>query len=477
MHRTAVLSSVIVVVLGSWGWAYTPTGVPTTQPAEPDLSGPQYFNLRYNEDYRYLDDHPEAYEADPFLRLKNIHLGESLRFDLGGEIRARFENRSNQTFGLNPRTSNTQQNYRYLLHGNLRYDDVLRLFAQGIFAHVEDQDGPFQPTQENHGDIHQLFVDFMLPPGGPLTLRLGRQEMEYGNSRIVGPLEWVSTRRRFDAVKLLYESTYFDVDFFYAKPVTVERTQLDHWNHDYDLYGLYSTYKGIPNHGVDVYLFAVDRTQDTTNPNGNTGNQSIYTMGARFWGRAAGFDYDTELSGQWGRWAGDTVQAWSWDLDGGYTFNVPMSPRLGGGVALATGDEDPRDHQVQTYTQLFPYNQVCIGILDLIGRQNLNRAYISLDFWPVPDKLLLASYFHTYMLNEDTDYYYNVGGAPILRDPHGHKGTKLGHELDLWLEWRIDRHSLLVFGYSYFWNGSYIHRNIRDGDEPSLFILQYQFHF
>jgi hypothetical protein len=279
------------------------------------------------------------------------------------------------------------------------------------------------------------------------------------------------------AVRILYESPYVDVDAFYVKPAVVERTRADLWNNDFDFYGLYSTFKGIPGHGVDTYFFAVDRTEDTLNPNGHTGDQSIYTLGARFWGRTGGWDYDTELAGQWGKWASDTVQAWAWDADGGYTFALAFSPRVGGGVSLAGGDEDPRDRRVQTYSQLFPFNQVCIGILDLVGRQNLNRAYVTVDFWPVPDKLFCGLYLHAYWLDEEKDYYYNVGGAPILRDPFGHSGTELGRELDLWLEWRIDRHASLVFAYSHFWNGAYVHHRLRGEDEPDLFILQFQYRF
>ncbi len=456
--------------------AYTPGEVPTTQPAEPNLEGPHFFNLRYREDYSYLDDHPEADGTDPFLRLKNIRLGDEWRVDFGGETRARFENRTNRYFGLSPRTSNTQQNYRHMLHANVKYSDTFRLFAQGIFAHVEDQDGPFQPTQEDHGDFQQLFGDFRLVPD-TLTLRVGRQEMEYGNSRVVGPLDWVSTRRKFDAAKLLFESTYVDVDVFYAKPVSVDRTRLNHWDHEYDFYGAYATYKGIPDHGVDAYFFAKDQTRDLENPNGHLGDQSIYTVGSRFWGQPGNWDYDAEFSGQWGTWAGDRVNAWAFDVDGGYSFDIPLHPRLGAGLSLASGDDDPRDQRVDTYDQLFPFDDVCIGILDLVGRQNLNRAYVSLDFWPVEDKVLAAVYLHAYWLNSEKDYYYDVGGSPLLRDRHGHSGTELGQELDLWLEWFIDPHSSLVFAYSHFWNGPYVNHVVDDDDQADLIMMQYRFRF
>jgi hypothetical protein len=123
---------------------------------------------------------------------------------------------------------------------------------------------------------------------------------------------------------------------------------------------------------------------------------------------------------------------------------------------------------------------VCIGILDLVGRQNITRAYTSIYLQPIPDKLIFAIYYHKYWLSAAEDAYYNVGGTPVLRDLRGNSGVELGSELDIWLEWRMDAHSTLAFGYAHFWPDNYVNKRVgtvTGSDDPDLFILQYRFRF
>lgn len=441
--------------------------------------GPKFLNLRFNEDFSYLSGEPDSYTADRSDMLKNISLGGDWSLDIGGEFRFRMENRSNAAFGLSPRTGNTQQFYRWMLHFDVSYRDVFRVFAQGIVAHAEDQDTGFNALHENHGDLQQLFFDVRpFGSGTPWLVRIGRQELLYGSERFVSPSEWVSTRVRFDAAKIVYEGEQWNVEGFYAKPVVVQRHQRDRWNEDFDFAGIYATYSGIQDHGLDLYVFAIDRTQDTINPNGRIGDQSIYTLGARFWGNdSSGFDYEAELAGQWGKWAGDTVQAWSWSIDTGYTFDIKCQPRIGAGFDWASGDEDPFDGKVGTFNQLFADGHKYFGYMDLIGRQNVNAVNVNMSAWAVPDKVKAKIAFHTFWLNADRDALYNAGGTPILRDPSGDAGEQIGHELDLTVVWDINVHSSMLVGYSHFWDNSFVHNTVFSDDDPDFFYLQYQYKF
>lgn len=451
----------------------------TTTPAgerPPWEQPPKFLSLRYNEDFSYLEDHPEGRGDDPLMWLKNIDVGGAWRLDIGGETRLRAEKRLNPVFGLDEQHG-IQQNYRHMLFANIHHGKLFRLFVQGIHAHVETQDEPFEPTQENHFDVHQLFADFrFLGEDVPLTLRVGRQEMYYGHDRLIGAFEWVSTRRRFDAVKLFYHTGTWDIDLFAARPVTVARTSIDDWNDDYNFYGLYNTFRLVPNHGVDLYLLHVDRSDQVTNPNGHTGGRSVSTAGTRFWGQTGPWDYEAEAAGQWGQWASDDVQATFLEVDLGYKFDHPWYPRLGTGFGWASGDDDPFDRFVGTWDQLFTYDHVCISFQDLIGRQNTTRYYVMLEAWP-HYKVKTSIFYHLYWLNQETDFYYNAGGSPVLRDPFGHAGNELGSALEMMVEWQLTPHTSLMAVYSHFWDGSYFHSVVEDDDDPDFFFIQYQIRF
>src|SRR3990172_711335 len=266
---------------------------PTPPPKDKPQPAPKYLDLRYDEDFSYLDGEAGSYQEDFFDPIKNIPLGEEWRLTLGGEVRFRMEAETNKAFGATEPAQDTFTLQRYLFHADLRYHKLFRVFAQGAAMFDEDRDLALRPIDENRWDLHQLFFDVrFLGEERPWTLRVGRQELGYGNQRLVSPFEWGNIRRRFDGIKLFAKGKTWDVDLWYAKPVIAQRKQRDRFDEDYDFYGAYATYKGIPRHGVDFYLLAVDDTGNSVNPNGKAGDKSPYTLGSRFWGKTEPWDYE-----------------------------------------------------------------------------------------------------------------------------------------------------------------------------------------
>ena len=448
-----------------------------SKPAAAPPRGPKYLNLRYDEDFSYLDGEPGSYKNDFFDPIKNIHLGDDWRLTLGGEVRFQMESETNKAFGATEPANDTFQLYRFLMHADLHYRNVFRVFVQGIEAFDEDRDLPPRPTDENQWDIHQMFFDLrFLGEQSPWTVRVGRQELNYGNQRLLSPAEWANVRRRFDAVKVFAKMQDWDLDVFYAKPVIVQREQHDRYDEDYDFYGTYVTYKAIPRHGIDAYFFAVDNTGDPVNPNNRAGDKSTYTLGGRFWGKTAGFDYEAEAAGQWGHWAGNTVCAAMVALDGGYTFEKPWKPRVGAGFDWASGDRNPGDSRVETFDQLFPLGHKYFGFLDLVGRQNVIGPNVNVSVWPVADKVQAAAAWHYFWLADDADALYNAAGTATRRDATGSSGNDVGNELDLTVTWKIDVHSSLLVGWSHFWDAGFI-QNTGPSENADLFYVQYAFKF
>ena len=442
------------------------------------LPGPKYLTLRWNEDFSYLDGETGSYEPDFFDPIKNIHLGADWRLSIGGEFRFRLESVENTAFDSRRRTQDTFQLYRYLLHFDLEYRDTLRFFVQGISAFEEDRQLPDRSFDENRWDVHQAFVDIkILGSDRPLTLRVGRQELHYGNQRLVSPFEWGNTRRRFDAVKLFAHGDTWDVDMWYAKLVLPERIEGDDWDRNVDFYGLYVTYKGIERHGIDAYFLAIDDTANRMNPNGRAGDRSLYTIGTRFWGKTAPWDYEAELAGQWGTWAGDTIQAWMLALDAGYTFsNCPSKPRIGAGFDYASGDDYSDDRKVGTFNQLFPLGHKYFGFLDLVARQNIMAINLNMSFWPVPKKVQGRIAYHAFWLDAEDDALYNAGGGVVRRDAFGRSGNEVGQEIDVTVKWKLNRHTTMLFGWSHFFDDNFIHAT-GPSEDPDLFYVQYQYKF
>lgn len=467
----------------------------TTAPAAPSapLPGPRYMALRYDDDFSYLDGPDGTYQKDFFDPIKNIRLDDDWRLRIGGDVRLRLEAETNRSFGARNPAQDTYFLHRYYLHADLKYRKLFRLFIEGVDARTEDRELPAIPFSENHFDLHQLFADLrLLGEEGPLTLRVGRQELLYGKQRLISPLDWANSRRRFDGAKLMYQSAQLDVDAFWTKPIVFRPDPFrgtwdppidegldrkpDHWREEQQFYGIYSSYKGIPNHVVDVYFLGLNDRGVLVNANGQRGDLSVYTLGSRFGGVSGNFDYDVEGAGQWGVWNGDEWHAWMVGSEAGYTFKqTAMTPRVGLGFDYATGDDTPRDNAHETFNQLFPLGHAWLGYMDLVARQNIIAPNVNFSFKPRREINVQLIWYH-FWLDSNLDALYNAGGAPIRRNVSGSSGNGVGDELDLRITWNVDVHSTLMLGWSHLWPDNFINSSGRSRDADFLY-LQYEFRF
>ncbi|MFQ5412343.1 MAG: alginate export family protein [Phycisphaerae bacterium] len=446
------------------------------------LPGPKYLNLRYNEDYRYLDGPEDSYRKDFFDPIKRIHLDDDWTLSIGGSVRFRLEAETNKAFGSTVRVQDTFFLHQWRIHTDLKFRGLFRVFFEGIDAQAEDRDLRLLGIHENRFDIHQLFLDVKpLGEKTPLTLRVGRQELQYGNQRLVSPLAWANTRRRFDAVKLFYQSENFDVDVFYARPIPISVMEgfdrkPDQYREEQHFYGLYTSCKAIEDHFFDLYFFALRDTGDLRNANGRVGDLSIYTLGGRVGGRTGPFDYEGELAGQWGSFAGDKVHAWMGAIDAGYRFaDCPWKPRLGVGFDYASGDDNPRDNTHDTFNQLFPFSHYYLGFIDATARQNILATNVNLTFKP-HKKITTRLAWYTFWNDAKRDALYNAGGAPTRRALFGGAGHDIGNELDLTIKYKIDLHQAMLFGYSHFWDNNFIQATGPSQDADFIY-LQYAYTF
>ncbi|MFN0135743.1 MAG: alginate export family protein [Phycisphaerae bacterium] len=466
-----------------------PTSQPSSVPSLADredalIPGPKYTKPRYDDDFSYLDGGPGTYKPDFFDPMKRLKF-DDWTLNIGGEIRGRVESEARKQFGAEAETQDTFFLHRYLLSADLRYRQSFRVYLEGVTAFVEDRDGPIVRSGEDRFDFSQLFADLrFLGEDVPLTLRVGRHEMNYGRGRLIAGGDWSNTTRVFDGVKIFWVGENWDLDVWWTQPVTRTPRSADMGENDQDFYGVYGSYKGLTNHRIDAYVLAFTDNGDVTNANlrvGDIGDLAVYTAGSRFGGRlplgADVWDYDTEFAGQWGKFSADTIQAFMWSLDTGYTFErAAMKPRLGVGLDYASGDRNPFDDIHQTFSPLFGNNHSYFGWIDQFTRKNIWAANTSLKLRPIKN-VEATAVWHMFWLDKNEDAYYGFTGSPSRRTPNGGgTGMELGNELDILLSWRIDAHTQLLLGYSHLFTGEYLERTGRSED-TDLIYLQYRIQF
>ena len=195
-----------------------------------------YKGLFYANDFSYLND--PCYDGPSFLgdSLKGLAGG---KLDIGGEARVRFHSENNHRgLGL---TGNDDEFFltRLRLFSNYRINEYFRLYGEYLYA---DSGGEFfnnRPIEENRGEIQNLFLDANLTEN--LSVRVGRQELLFGNQRLISPLDWANTRRTFQGVRGTYKGEDWSVDGFWTNPVNrnfANESKIDDANEDVDFFGV-----------------------------------------------------------------------------------------------------------------------------------------------------------------------------------------------------------------------------------------------
>src|SRR6185312_8795895 len=111
-------------------------------------------------------------------------------------------------------------------------------------------------------DLHHAYFTLGNHKEFPLSIKVGRQELSYGEERLVGAFAWNNIGRVFDAAKLRWQNPWFGVDLFGSRPVIPEDGRFNVEN-DYDWFsGVYATTTKIPKHLLDVYLFSRNTSQE-----------------------------------------------------------------------------------------------------------------------------------------------------------------------------------------------------------------------
>ncbi len=418
-------------------------------------------SLYYNNNFDYLcDPGYDAWHLGDSMKRRGI--GDWITVDVGGQLRFRQHSERNMRgLGLTG-VDDDFLLYRTRLYGNVEFGNSVRVFAEGIDATSEFEDFKPRPIEENRLDMLNLFVDFRVLDldQGSLWARAGRQELLYGDERVISPLDWANTRRTFEGYKMLWSGEAWDADFFYTNPMRLNRTKFDSPNRDKEFMGTYLTYKKLQNNKLDLYYLGYNNNVD------NGGDFNYDTFGARLKGDWEVWMWDFEGAYQSGNFEGNNHDASFYTAGLGRNFEcVKWTPTLWAYYDWASGDAI----QGNGYDHMFPLAHKYLGFMDLFGRRNITDANVLLTLKP-HQRVKLLLWGHVFRLQDGNDVPYNVNMSPF--NPGNLPGSKdLGTEIDSFVSMTLTDRANLTIGYSYFFSGDYYSTTANapyDGDASFL---------
>jgi hypothetical protein len=445
------------------------------------------------------------------LRASDVYMSA---WDIGVNLRGRYENKynagftdagSNWDFSTRPQDDN--DNAYYLLRAMPRIAYTGKSFAATIEGRSSYSIGderytataPGKALAERDGpiDLHQAFVFIGNHKEFPVSVKIGRQELAYGDQRLVGHFRWNNNARTFDALKVRWQNPIFGVDVFTGGVVYNDHNNLNAFNPQDTFSGAYFNFPTISAREiVEAYVFSRNTSRGIVTDNWSgvpapfrfPAPQDIYTLGLRLKSKPAAYDawdYGVELMYQTGNRAavfpGTAVgpaltaarldhTAYAGVLQLGYTWTEnAWQPRLAVIYSHGSGDDNAADGKSQTFQNLFPTNHLFYGYMDLSSLQNTQDLRLVYSFKPTPT-ISVALEGHVQKLTETTDFWYNVAGVPrnftaAVGSGGGYRinpgySSDLGYELDLVTGWSITHYAQLELGLSRYFRGDYIKQSL-----------------
>ncbi len=472
--------------------AFVPLSTFAQESPDPELfARPAFQLLRQNEDWSGLAGRDRTATGDFFDPAKFIPLSddESIWASFGMRWRSRVEAWDNFNFGGPGDRSDIFWLNRFEFHGDLHAGENLRLFVEGKSALSTDRSLPGGTSTPalfvDELDLQQAFVDVTLPLGdiGEVTFRPGRQEFLFGKQRLVSPLHWSNTLRTWDGVSLPSRLFGWSITPFWSQYVSpIRKYDFNQADAGTQFFGVYATGKPelLYGMGMDLYYLGLKSDATTFRVAGNTGHDERHTVGGRLFGDVfdTGLDYDVEGAYQFGSFrpggASNDIDAFMVAAEVGYKpRDVWGEPRFFIGFDFASGD-DSSTGTMETFNQLFPLGHAYLGYIDVVGRQNILDASGGVSLTPLKKTTVRLAGHGLFRANKG-DGLYNAGGA-IVREPGTSDERFIGVELDLTIQYQVNRHLLAEFGYSHFFAGDFIEDTGPD-DDIDFFYFQLQYTF
>jgi hypothetical protein len=404
--------------------------------------------VRYEDDLdRYIDG---TAGDSPYDRLKYTRLSRDPHdfISFGADFRERAESADVSLLGRRDTHANSYLLQRLLLHADVRFG-ALRAFVQlGSEAQLNRASAAL-PTDVDHLDIAQAFVDYALPLGTALTrttLRAGRFEMSFDEGALIGLRDGPNVRQDWDGSWAFVQTPAVRVDAFFVRPVAVKSGVFDDAPvAGQRLWGIHAASAAAGTPAINAFCYGSEMPQVAIWP--LTSAETTQTCGIRGRLRSGGADASLAAIGQTGSFDGRDVRAWAMHADAGFD-----APRLAGAPHFAAkldvlSGGDNTGGVVRTFNALYP-NYAFSTEATLEAPANLIQPSLNADLHPAPG--VAVQYKAEGLWRYSTrDAFYAAPLFPLVA-PSAHAGRFSGIEQQLFASWSPNSFVTASLAYVHF---------------------------
>jgi len=377
----------------------------------------------------------------------------------GWEERFRYEGYHDSSFKLNNNDSYLLVRSRLQL--NINPVAWLKLVTQLQDARPFMQKPPWGPPNLNAWDLKLAYAEFGDPEKQWISLRVGRQTINYNNT-IIANSEWRNQARSYDAAVANLHHDRYSLGLFAASVVVPSAEGISHHQEGNNINGAYGGIDHIiPNSLLEPFVLwrlqpsvAIETTAKI-----KTGKQDEWASGFRFKGLTLkSLDYSAEWIAERGSDGPNGIKAWGTTDGAGYRINrLWWKPRVFWQYDYASGDKNPTDGVHGTFDTMYPTAHDRFGIADLFGWQNIVSERAGLTLEPRHRWTVTGQYLDLWLASA-RDALYNTSGGSIVRDTTGKSGTHIGQEYDAYTWYELNRHVNVGVGVGHLQGAEFLQR-------------------
>ncbi|MFC1724625.1 alginate export family protein [candidate division KSB1 bacterium] len=335
-------------------------------------------------------------------------------------VRAYFKNNTKDF------TSTKSDKYREVLQRTrvqfiVRHSSYLQVLAQFQDSRSWGTETETRSDMKNV-DLHQGFIEYKPEGKNTYIFRLGRQEMDLGDGRIIGKNDWNNVGRSFDAFRMIMRSVGFRCDIFFSK-VAHAPILADNF-----IYGLYYT-KHFGKSMADFYFIGAKEKNGSVL---TSNDRLVNNLGFRLDLNSETIQFKSEFVYQIGR-VGLTADAAKIGLSAyglASSLKIKAGKRFyfGGEITLGSGDDDPASGDVKTLQVMYPNLHKFLGPMDLQGWSNAKTMILFFGIKTGKNSDLKFA-FNNLEINNTNDYWYDINGSPYTGGLAG-ENKLIGREFD-----------------------------------------------
>ena len=400
---------------------------------------------------------PAPYDFHDFAPLTYLDAKLPNWVDLQAEERFRFEGYENGNFKANVNDSYLLNRFRFQM--DLHSASWLRVTAQVQDARAGFQTPPIGPPNTVRWDLKLAYVEIGAPAEHWVSLRVGRQMINYNNT-IIANSEWRNQGRSYDAAVLNLNAKREHLGIFAASAVVPQAYGVSPHQEGNNIYGAYGRIDDlVPHSSLEPFFLWRVQPAEVVEPAESkaTGKEDEKAEGIRFKAQAhRALDYGGEVILENGKVGPQPIRAWAAQGGAAYQFlDIASEPRVFTQYDYASGNSNPaQNERHSTFDTIYPTAHDRLGIADLFGWQNIESVRAGATVEP-HRRLTFTVQGLDFWAASALDSIYNSSGNAIVSNKTDH-GRHVGAEIDSYSWYELNQHFNVGGGIAYFGGGQFL---------------------